>query len=97
MRSTRSETALIRSGVWNVGGNAPFCCQRDCLLEEPMMSDKPVIRTIAIVAAALFAVGTPIVQSLTGTIAVGQGDLVKKANSMLRREMREPFVIPDQV
>jgi len=28
---------------------------------------------------------------------VGEGDLVAKANSMLRRQMREPFVIPDEV
>jgi predicted dehydrogenase len=28
---------------------------------------------------------------------VGEGDIVAKANSMLKRQMREPFVIPDQV
>jgi hypothetical protein len=40
------------------------------------MQAKPAVRTIAVVATALFAVGTPIVQWLTGTIAVGESRLV---------------------
>ena len=48
-----------------------------------MMPNKPALRTFAIVAAVLFAVGTPIVQALTGTIAVGQGDLVNDGKQTL--------------
>lgn len=48
-----------------------------------MTPSKPAFRTIAIVAAALFAVATPIVQALTGTIAVGQGDLVNDGKQTL--------------
>lgn len=48
-----------------------------------MMPNKRAFRTFAIVAAALFAVATPIVQSLMGTIAVGQGDLVNDGNLTL--------------
>lgn len=48
-----------------------------------MTPNKPAFRTFAIVAAALFAVGTPIVQSLMGTIAVGQGDLVNDGRQTL--------------
>jgi hypothetical protein len=40
------------------------------------MQPKPILRTVTIVVAALFAVGTPIVQWLTGTIAVGESNLV---------------------
>jgi hypothetical protein len=47
------------------------------------MQPKPAIRTIAIVVAALFAVGTPIVQWLTGTIAVGQSRLVNDGDQTL--------------
>jgi hypothetical protein len=47
------------------------------------MQTKATFRTIAIVAAALFAVGTPIVQWLTGTIAVGQTDLVNDGDQTL--------------
>lgn len=60
---------MIRAGPDAVG---PF-----------MMTNKPAFRTIAVVAAALFAVATPIVQSLMGTIAVGQGDLVNDGNQTL--------------
>lgn len=48
-----------------------------------MTPNKPAVRTFAIFAAALFAVATPIVQSLMGTIAVGQGDLVNDGNQTL--------------
>lgn len=48
-----------------------------------MTPSKPAFRTLAILAAALFAVGTPIVQALTGTIAVGQGDLVNDGRQTL--------------
>lgn len=48
-----------------------------------MTPNKPASRTLAIVAAALFAVGTPIVQALMGTIAVGQGDLVNDGRQTL--------------
>lgn len=48
------------------------------------MQTKPPIRTLAIVAAALFAVGTPIVQWLTGTIAVGQTNLVNDGEQTLK-------------
>jgi hypothetical protein len=48
-----------------------------------LMQPKPVIRTVAIVAAALFAVGTPITQWLTGTIAVGQSNLVNDGDQTL--------------
>lgn len=47
------------------------------------MQSKPAIRTVAIVAAALFAVGTPIVQWLTGTIAVGESQLVNDGDQTL--------------
>ena len=49
-----------------------------------LMQSKPLIRTVAIVAAALFAVGTPIVQWLTGTIAVGQTNLVNDGEQTLQ-------------
>ena len=48
-----------------------------------MTPNKPAFRTLAIIAAALFAIGTPIVQTLTGTIAVGQGDLVNDGKQTL--------------
>lgn len=48
-----------------------------------MTQSKPVLRTIAIVAAALFAVGTPLVQFLTGTIAVAETDLVRDGETTL--------------
>lgn len=48
------------------------------------MQTKPPIRTLAIVAAALFAVGTPIFQWLTGTIAVGQTDLINDGDQTLQ-------------
>lgn len=48
-----------------------------------MLTSKPTLRTASIVAAALFAVGTPVIQWLTGTIAVGQGDLVNDGNQTL--------------
>lgn len=48
-----------------------------------MTPSKPAFRTLAILAAALFAVATPIVQALTGTIAVGQGDLVNDGRQTL--------------
>jgi hypothetical protein len=44
---------------------------------------KPTIRTIAIVLAALLAVGTPIFQALTGTIAVGETRLVNNGDTTL--------------
>lgn len=47
------------------------------------MQTKPALRTIAIVLAALFAVGTPIVQWLTGTPGVGQGSLANEGDSTL--------------
>lgn len=47
------------------------------------MQSKPMLRTLAIVVAALFAVGTPIVQALSGAIAVGEGDLVNDGNQTL--------------
>lgn len=47
------------------------------------MQPKPLIRTSAILAAAMFAVGMPIVQWLTGTIAVGQTNLVNDGEQTL--------------
>ena len=47
-------------------------------------SHKPAIRSIAIVLAALIAAGTPIVQALTGTLSVGQSDLVTSGDATLR-------------
>ena len=49
-----------------------------------MLHKKPTLRTFAIIAAALFAVATPVVQALTGTIAVGQSDLVNDGNQTLQ-------------
>lgn len=49
-----------------------------------MMTNKPIFRTLAVIAATLFAVATPIVQALTGTIAVGQGNLVNDGGETLR-------------
>ena len=49
-----------------------------------MTHAKPVLRTVAIAAAALFAVGTPIVQALTGTIAVADSDFIREGESTLR-------------
>jgi len=48
-----------------------------------MTSAKPAIRTVAIVAAALFAVGTPIVQFATGTSPVGETELVRDGDTTL--------------
>ncbi len=48
-----------------------------------MQQTKPAFRTLAVIAAALFAVGTPIVQALTGNFAVGQSDLVNDGNQTL--------------
>jgi len=47
-------------------------------------SQKPQVRTIAIVLAAVIAAGTPIVQALTGTFSVGQSDLVTSGDTTLR-------------
>jgi hypothetical protein len=44
---------------------------------------KPTIRAIAIVLAALLAVGTPVFQALTGTIAVGETRLVNNGDTTL--------------
>ena len=52
--------------------------------ETIMQTPKPKLRTMAIVAAALFAVATPIVQALTGNFAVGQSDLANDGNQTLR-------------
>ena len=49
-----------------------------------MTQNKPVLRTVAIVAAALFAVGTPIVQALTGTIAVADSEFLREGQSTLQ-------------
>ncbi|MEQ1781060.1 MAG: hypothetical protein ABMA14_06865 [Hyphomonadaceae bacterium] len=48
-----------------------------------MQTEKPNVRTVAIVAAALFAAATPIVQTLMGVIAVGRGDLANDGNQTL--------------
>lgn len=48
-----------------------------------MLPAKPIVRTIAIVAATLFAIGTPVVQALTGTIAVGQSNLANDGDQTL--------------
>ena len=47
-------------------------------------SHKPTIRTVAIVLAAVIAAGTPIIQALTGTLSVGQSDLVTSGDATLR-------------
>jgi|JI9StandDraft_2_1071091.scaffolds.fasta_scaffold37193_2 hypothetical protein len=47
-------------------------------------SRKPTIRTVAIVLAAVIAAGTPIIQALTGTLSVGQSDLVTSGDATLR-------------
>lgn len=47
------------------------------------MQSKPLIRTVAVVAAALFAVGTPIFQWVTGTLSVGQSELVNDGDQTL--------------
>ena len=47
------------------------------------MKSKSSIRTATIAAGAIFAVGTPIVQWLTGTIAVGQTNLVNDGEQTL--------------
>lgn len=49
-----------------------------------MLPPKPMFRTLAIAAAAVFAVATPIVQAITGTIAVGQSNLVNDGDQTLR-------------
>jgi hypothetical protein len=51
--------------------------------EIDMLHAKPKLRTFAILAAVLFAVGTPITQALMGVIAVGRGDLVNDGNQTL--------------
>lgn len=50
----------------------------------PMTMTKPMLRTVAILAAALFAAGTPIVQVLTGTIAVADSEFIREGQSTLR-------------
>jgi hypothetical protein len=58
---------------------------RDIVRRETIMqTPKPKLRTVAIVAAALFGVATPIVQALTGNFAVGQSDLANDGNQTLR-------------
>jgi hypothetical protein len=47
-------------------------------------TSKPALRTIAIVIAALVAAGTPIVQALTGTLGVGESELVSNGDTTLR-------------
>lgn len=70
--------------LWNMRLAAPLRLKWRVPLQEcSMMSPKPSLRTFAIVTAALFAVATPIVQALTGTIAVGQGDLVNDGNQTI--------------
>lgn len=49
-----------------------------------MTHDKPAFRTIAIVAAALFAIGTPLVQFLTGTMPIGDSELVRDGDTTLK-------------
>jgi hypothetical protein len=49
-----------------------------------METTKPRLRTVAILAAALFAVATPVVQALTGNLAVGQSDLANDGAETLR-------------
>lgn len=49
-----------------------------------MTEKKPVLRTVAIVASALFAVGTPIVQALTGTLGVSETEFVREGQSTLQ-------------
>ncbi|MFT3724770.1 MAG: hypothetical protein QM773_14450 [Hyphomonadaceae bacterium] len=49
-----------------------------------MTKTKPALRTIAIVAAALFALVTPIVQALTGTIGVDESEFVREGQNTLR-------------
>ena len=55
--------------------------------ETIMQTPKPKLRTVAIVAAALFAVATPIVQALTGNFAVGQSDLANDGNQTDRKSV----------
>jgi hypothetical protein len=54
------------------------------MTHDPKTPAKPLPRTIAIAAAALFAVGTPIVQAMTGTIGVGESELVREGESTLK-------------
>jgi len=48
-----------------------------------MFSQKPPARTVAIVIAALVAVSTPIIQTLTGTLGVGEGRLADEGDTTL--------------
>jgi hypothetical protein len=48
-----------------------------------MNSSKPALRTFAIVAAAVFAVATPVIQFATGTSAVAETDLVRNGDTTL--------------
>lgn len=48
-----------------------------------MTSSKPALRTLAIVAAAVFAVATPVIQFITGTSAVAETDLVRDGDTTL--------------
>ncbi len=47
------------------------------------MQNKSAFRTLAILAAASFAVGVPVVQAATGTLAVGQSNLVRDGDTTL--------------
>lgn len=49
-----------------------------------MPDQKPLLRTAAIVVAAVVAVATPIVQALTGTLGVGEGSLASDGDTTLR-------------
>ncbi len=48
-----------------------------------MTRDKPVLRTVAIIAAALFAVAVPVVQFAIGATPTGDTDLVREGASTL--------------
>lgn len=48
-----------------------------------MTGTKPALRTIAVVAAAVFAVATPVVQFVTGTSPVAETNLVRDGDTTL--------------
>jgi hypothetical protein len=48
-----------------------------------MATARPILRTIAVAAAALFAVATPIVQSLSGVTPTGETELVREGDTTL--------------
>ena len=76
--------SLPSACLWNAGARAPLYLKGAVLRTETnMLHAKPTLRTFAILAAVLFAIGTPIAQTLMGVIAVGRGDLVNDGNQTL--------------